>query len=73
MPLKSESLLPRFKTVTDEKHSLGFLGPQLWSKLSKEEGNIGTEINFRIMILKKDVTSIVEGCVEVNAAYAWVN
>ena len=25
------------------------------------------------MILKKDVTSIVEGCVGVNAAYAWVN
>ena len=72
MPLKSGFLLPPFKTVADERHSLRFLGPQLWSKLSKEEGNIGTLVAFRIMILKKDVTSVVEGCVGVNAAYAWV-
>ena len=62
-----------FKTVADERHSLRFLGPKLWLKLSKEEGNIGTLVAFRIMIRKKDVTSIVEGCVGVNAAYALVN
>ena len=44
------------------KHSLRFLGAQLWAKLSKEERNIDTLAAFRKMIRKKDVTSIVEGC-----------
>ena len=73
MPLKSGFLLPRFKTVADERLSLRFLGPRLRSKLSKEEGNIGTLVALRIMIREKDVTSIVEGCVGVNAAHALVN
>ena len=30
----ADFVLPRFKTVTYGKHSLRFLGPQLWSKLS---------------------------------------
>ena len=55
-------VLPRFKTVAYGKHSLRFLGPQLWSKLSKEERNIGTLAAFRTMIRKKDGTSIVEEC-----------
>ena len=53
---------PRFKTVTSGKHSLRFLGPQLWSNLSKEERNIGTLATFRAMIRNKDVTSFLEGC-----------
>ena len=57
----ADFVLPRFKTVTYGRHSLRFLGPQLWSKLSKEERNIGTLATFRTMIRKKDVTS-VEGC-----------
>ena len=55
-------VLPRFKTVTYGRHSLRFLGPHLWSKLSKEERNIGTLATFRTMIRKKDVTSFLEGC-----------
>ena len=35
------------------RHSLRFLGPQLWSKLSKEERNIGTLATLRTMINKK--------------------
>lgn len=58
----ADFVLPRFKTVAYGKHSLTFLGPQLWSKLSKEERNIGTLAAFRTTIRKKDVTSIVEGC-----------
>ena len=58
----ADFVLPRFKTVTYGKHSLRFLGPQLWSKLSKEERNIGTLATFRTMIRKKDVTSFLEGC-----------
>ena len=54
--------LPRFKTDSYGKRSVRFLGPQLWSKLSKEERNIGTLAAFRKLIRKKDVTSIVQGC-----------
>ena len=43
-------VLPRFKTVTSGRHSLKFLGPQFWSKLSKEERNIGTLATFRTMM-----------------------
>ena len=57
----ADFVLPRFKTVTYGRHSLRFLGPQLWSKLSKEERNIGTLATFRTMI-RKDVTSFLEGC-----------
>ena len=58
----ADFVLPRFKTVTYGKHSLRFLGPQLWSKLSKGERNIGTLATFRTMIRKEDVTSFLEGC-----------
>ena len=58
----ADSVLPRFKTVTYGRHSLRFLGPQLWSKLSKEEGNIGTLATFGPILRKKDVTSLLEGC-----------
>ena len=58
----ADSVLPRFKTVTYGRHSLRFLGPQLWSKLSKEEINIGTLATFGTILRKKDVTSLFEGC-----------
>ena len=58
----ADFFLPRFETVAYGRHSLRFLGPQLWSKLSKEERNIGTLATFRTMIRKKDVTSFLEGC-----------
>ena len=58
----ADFVLPRFKTVTYGRHSLRFLGPQLWSKLSKEERNIGTLATFRTTIRKKDVTLFLEGC-----------
>ena len=58
----ADFVLPRFKTVSYEKHSLRFLGPRLWAKVCKEERNIDTLAAFRKMIRKEDVTSIVEGC-----------
>ena len=58
----ADFVLPRFKTVTYGKHSLRFLGPQLWSKLSTEERNIATLATFRTIIRKKDVTSFLKGC-----------
>jgi len=57
----ADFVLPRFKTVSYGKHSLRFLGPQLWAKLCKEERSIDTLAAFSKMIRKKDVTSIVEG------------
>ena len=58
----ADFVLPRFNTVAYGRPSLRFFGPQLWSKLSKEERNIGTLAAFRTMIRKKNVTSIVEEC-----------
>ena len=58
----ADFVLPRFNTVAYGRHSLRFLGPQLSSKLSKEERNIGTLTAFRTKIRIKGVTSIVEGC-----------
>jgi len=58
----ADFVLPRFKTVSYGKHSLRFLGPQLWAKLSEEERKIDTLAAFRKLIRKKDVISIVEGC-----------
>ena len=56
----ADFVLPRFKTISYGKHSLRFLGPQLWAKLNKEERNIDTLAAFRKMI--RHMTSIVEGC-----------
>ena len=42
--------LPQFQTVAYGRHSLRFLSPQLWSKLRREERNIGTLATFRTMI-----------------------
>ena len=60
--INADFVLPRFKSVTYGRHSLRFLGPQLWSNLSKEERNIGTLATFKTTIRKKDVTSFLEGC-----------
>ena len=46
----ADFVLPQFKSVTYGRHSLRFLGPQLWSKLSKEERNIRTLATFRTTI-----------------------
>ena len=40
----SDFRLPRYNTVTYGKHSIGFLGPSLWAKLTNKEGNIGNGI-----------------------------
>ena len=40
----ADFVLPCFKTVAYGKHSLRFLGPQLWSKLSKEGGREISEL-----------------------------
>ena len=65
----ADFVLPCFNTVVYGRHSLRFLGPQLWSKSSKDMRNIETLAAFRTMIRKKDVTSIVEGCGS-NTAYS---
>ena len=38
----ADFVLPRFKTVAYGKHSLRFLGPQLWSKLREKYRNFGS-------------------------------
>lgn len=48
--INADFVLPRFKIVASGRHSLRFRGPQLQSKLSKEERNIGTLDRFRTTI-----------------------
>ena len=54
--------LPCYNTVTYGKHSIGFLGPSLWAKLTNKERNIETLSSFKNMIRKKDISAVVEGC-----------
>ena len=58
----SDFSLPRYNTVTYGKHSIGFLGPSLWAKLTNKERNIETLSSFKNMIRKKDISAVVEGC-----------
>ena len=58
----SDFSLPRYNTVTYGKHSIGFLGPSLWAKLTNKERNIKTLSSFKNMIRKKDISAVVEGC-----------
>ena len=54
--------LPRYNTVTNGKHSIGYLGPSLWAKLTRKERTIKSLSIFRTMIRKKNISAVVEGC-----------
>ena len=60
----SDFTLPRFNTIKYGKHSLKYLGPFLWSKLTKEEGGIDNVSTFKSRIRKRDLTHLIEdgGC-----------
>ena len=59
----SDLNLPRFNTIKNEKHSLRYYGPFLWSKLTKElraEDSLG---KFKTKIGRTDLTALIEdGC-----------
>ena len=56
----SDFAIPRFNTVTYEKHSLRYLGPFLWSKLDKNVRNLETLNTFKTQIRKLDLVGMME-------------
>ena len=53
---------PRFNTVKFGKHSLRYLGPVLWNKLSKEVRMSKSIIEFKNRIRTQDLNDT--GCIE---------
>ena len=58
----SDFRLPCYRTVTHGKHSIGYLRPSPWGKLTKKERTIKSVTEFRGMIRKKDLSAGVDGC-----------
>ena len=56
--------VPRFSTVKYGKHSIRYLGPKLWSKLSSKDRSAATLRHFKTVIRKHDLSNIVERCSE---------
>jgi len=52
--------LPHFSSVRYGKHSIRYLGPYLWSKLSAIDKNRLTIGNFRKNIRNKDLSALIE-------------
>ena len=59
---QTDFYLPNFNIVTYGKHSLRYLGPKLWSKLSSSERSSTSLYNFKLQIRKRDFNNILEGC-----------
>ena len=54
----SDFSLPRYNTVKYGRHSIRYLGPLLWSKLSSSERNAPTLKDFKQMINCRDVSAL---------------
>ena len=55
--------IPRYKTTAYGKHSLRYMGPVIWSKLSKDVKNAESIYSFKKKIRKVDLEHIItEGC-----------
>ena len=57
---KTGFVIPRFNTVTYGKHSLSYLGPKLWNKLTKEVRNLPSLRQFKTHIRKSDLSALLE-------------
>ena len=55
---QTDFYLPNFNTVTYGRHSLRYLGPKLWSKLSSSERSSTSLYNFRLQIRKLSKTGV---------------
>ena len=51
--------LPHYNTVTNGKHTIRYLGPSLWAKLTKKERTIKSLSTFRTVICKKNISVVV--------------
>ena len=55
--------IPRYKTTTYGKHSLRYMGPVIWSKLSTDEKTAESLHSLKKKIRKVDLEHIItEGC-----------
>ena len=55
--------IPRYNTITYGKHSLRYLGPKLWSKLTTYDRSATTLASFKNRIRKRDLSSLLDdGC-----------
>ena len=52
----SDFFIPRFNTVKYGRHAIRYLGPFLWSKLSKKDRDLATLSAFKTSIRKKDLS-----------------
>ena len=60
---QSDFSTPSFNTVTYGKHSLRYLGPKLWGKLSPDIRSAKTLNIFRKQIRKYDISLLIDdGC-----------
>ena len=46
--------IPRFRTVRYGKHSIRYMGPHLWSRLSRDEKNSDTLHSFISTMRRRD-------------------
>lgn len=60
---QSDFSIPRYNTVTYGKHSLRYLGPKLWTRLSNEDRTIESLAAFKHEIRKRDISIMLDdGC-----------
>lgn len=60
---QSDFSTPRYNTVTYGKHSLRYVGPKLWGKLSMADRSAKTLQAFTNYIRKRDITRLMDtGC-----------
>ena len=62
--INSDVIMPCFNTIKYGKHSVSYLGPFLWSKLSKKERDMNSLNAFKCSISKRDLSEVMEdgGC-----------
>ena len=56
----ADFVVPRFNTVNFGKHSIGYLGPVLWSKLSKDVRRSDTLQAFKNRIKRIDISNLID-------------
>ena len=68
---QSDFSVPRYNPVTYGKHSLRYLGPTLWSKLTTADRSVTSLASFKNRIRKRDLSSLLDdgcrGCVHCNS------
>ena len=60
---QSDFSVSRYNTVTYGKHSLRYLGPTLWSKLTTADRSVTSLASFKNRLHKRDLSSLLDdGC-----------